>query len=111
MGELFHNAKEGEPIISTLEEMVHSQQATPIQTDNKPHRESQIKASRKRGPNNLIYCFIEYKIKSSRATTTFFRNQEQPIWPNISPNIIHLTIIVACAQYIYTVQAMQIMKV
>ena len=34
MGSLFHNAKVGEPIRVTLEEMVKTQQATPIQTDN-----------------------------------------------------------------------------
>ena len=38
-----------------------------------------------------------------------FGNQEQQIWPTILPNIIYLTIITACSQYIYIVQVTELL--
>ena len=67
--------------------------------------------SRKKRTKAMDMQFNFVQIESARSTRTYFGNQGQPIWLTISPNIIHLTIIYTCAQYIYNFQVMQTMKV
>ena len=58
VGAWFHNAKEGEPIRVTFEEMVHTQQETPMQTDNSTAEEIANNTIHQKGPNKWICGYI-----------------------------------------------------
>ena len=90
--------------------MGQPQHTTPMQADNSTAEVISNNIINQKRTKAMGMQFYWLQDQIHQDITMFFGNQEQPICPAILLNIIHLTIIVAYAQYICTVIIIQIIQ-
>jgi hypothetical protein len=102
IGALFLNGQEAQPIRVTLNELGHTQPATPMQTDNSTASGFAYDTIKQNGPKPSTCTFTGSKTVSVKANLSSIGDPAQKILVTTMPNTICPVITDACGPCIYS---------